>query len=252
MKKALITGATSGIGRDMAKILHNEGYELILTGRNEKALDELRRELSPCRTIAYDISLPENCYSLYEQVKDDDIDLLINNAGYGIFGEFCDISVEDEMNLIDLNVKAVHILTKLFLRDFIDKDSGTVLNVASSAGLMSGGPLLGSYYASKAYVLRLSEAIYEELRRKKSNVKIKVLCPGPVNTNFNRRAGVDFSMRGLSSAETAAYALKMLKSRRLIIVPGWTIRLGLFAKRFVSEKFLLRLTYHFQHSKKNR
>lgn len=252
MKKALITGATSGIGKDMAAILHNKGYELILTGRNEEVLEELNNELSPCRTIALDISAPESCFSLYEEVKDENIDLLINNAGYGIFGGFDETSLEDELNLIDLNIKAVHILTKLFLKDFIKKDSGTILNVASSAGLMSGGPLLSSYYASKAYVLRLSEAIYEELRRKKSKVKIAVFCPGPVNTNFNKRAGVRFSVRGLSSEEAAAYAIKKLKSEKLIIVPRWTIRAGLFVKRFVSEKFLLRVTYHFQHSKKNR
>ena len=108
---------------------------------------------------------------------------MLNNAGFGAFGEFNSTSLEKELDMINVNIKAVHILTKLFLKDFIKKDKGYILNVASIAAFQAG-PLMATYYSSKAYVLRLTLSIYEELRRLKSNVKVSVLCPGPVDTNF--------------------------------------------------------------------
>ena len=133
--------------------------------------------------------------------------MLVNSAGYGIFGEFDKTDLDDEIDMINVNVTALHILTKLFLRDFKKRDKGYILNVASVAGFMTG-PLLSSYYASKNYVVRLSLAIYEELRRSHSNVKITVLCPGPVDTNFNSRAGVNFSVKPVNADYVAEYALK--------------------------------------------
>lgn len=140
-------------------------------------------------------------------------------------------------------------MTKLFLIDFKARNSGYILNVASSAGVLSGGPLLSSYYGSKAYVVRLSEAIYEELQREKSNVSISILCPGPVDTNFNNRAGVNFAAKGLKSIDVANYAIKGMFNKKLLIFPGVNVKLGVFFKRFVSERFLLKLTYQFQKSK---
>lgn len=186
--KALITGASSGIGRDMARYLSSLGWELVLTARNISSLRKLSAELkTKTEIIPLDLADEKSVFELYKRCSGKNIDLLINNAGYGIFGEFDKTSLKDELDMINVNIKAVHILTKLFLKDFKRKNRGRILNVASSAGFMTG-PLLSSYYASKNYVVRLSLAIHEELRRSKSNVRISVFCPGPVNTNFNSRA----------------------------------------------------------------
>ena len=173
--KALITGASSGIGKEMAKILSDMGYDLILVARRKKKLEELKKELTTKVTIInLDISSTYNCMKLYDKVKKEDIDIVINNAGFGLFGEFSETSLDKELDMIDINIKAVHTLTKLFLKDFKEKDSGYILNVASSAAFLSG-PLMSTYYATKGYVLKLTEAIYEELRREDSNVYIGAL-----------------------------------------------------------------------------
>ncbi len=247
--KALITGATSGIGRSMARKLGSRGWELILTGRNEAALEQLKSEFGSVETIVADLSKREDVFRVYEFCKDKDVDMLVNNAGYGIFGRFEKTDLEDELNMIDVNIVAVHILTKLFLRDFKERDHGIILNVASSAGFMTG-PLLSSYYASKNYVVRLSLAIAEELRRDRSNVSITVLCPGPVDTNFNNRAGVSFSVKPITPDYAAEYALREAFDRRLIAIPGFSVRAGVFASRFVPHKLLSAIVYGIQHSKK--
>ena len=247
--KALITGASSGIGRDMARILSRKGYDLILVARREERLKELKSELKTnIEIISLDVSEVENCYNLYNQVKNQDIDIVINNAGFGIFGKFTDIDLEKELNMIDVNIKAVDILTKLFLKDFKEKNKGYILNVASSAAFLPG-PLLSSYYATKAYVLRLTEAIYEELRREKSNVYVGVLCPGPVNTEFNKVANVKFALKGLTSEYVAKYAIEKMFRRKLIIIPGFIMKCAKFGTRLVPEKLLLRVAYNQQKRK---
>ena len=209
--KALITGASSGIGRDIATELAQRGYDLILVARNIEKLNQVKENiLNNCnniniKIIQMDVSTPENCKNLYNQVNDD-IDILINNAGFGAFGDFTKTDIDKEIQLINTNITAVHILTKLFLQDMEKKNKGHILNVASIAGFMPG-PLMATYYSSKAYVVRLSEAIREELRRKNSNVKLSILCPGPVNTNFNNVADVNFKAKSLSSEYVAKYAV---------------------------------------------
>jgi short-subunit dehydrogenase len=247
--KALITGASSGIGRDMSVILSRMGYDLILVARRMERLEELKKTLkTDVEIICLDLSKEESCFSLYEQVKTENIDILINNAGFGIFGTFDSIDVNRELEMIDINIKAVDVLMKLFLKDFILKDSGYILNVASSAAFMPG-PLLSSYYASKAYVLRLTEAIHEELRRNGSKVYVGSLCPGPVDTEFNDTANVKFSVKGLTSQYVAEYAIKKMFKRKLTIVPGTTMKLVSFFVRFVPKKPLLRITYTMQKRK---
>jgi len=173
--RALITGASSGIGRDMARELDKMGYDLILVARDINRLQEVKNSLKGnVEVIQMDLEIEENCKRLYGQAKD--IDILINNAGFGTFGGFTETDLDKELSLIDTNIKAVHILTKLYLKDMVERDSGHILNVASIAGFMPG-PLMCAYYASKAYVVRLSEGIREELKKKKSRVKISLLCP---------------------------------------------------------------------------
>ena len=217
--RALITGASSGIGRDIARELSKRGYDLIIVARNVEALNNLKSELkTDVKVIQKDLSSVEKCKELYEEVQGQ-VDILINNAGFGDFGEFWNTDLDKELDMIDLNIKAVQVLTKLFLKDMIEKNSGYILNVASIAGFMPG-PLMATYYSTKNYVVRLSEAIREELRREKSNVKLSVLCPGPVKTNFNNVANVKFSIKPLSSEYVAKYSVeKMLKNKK-VIIPG--------------------------------
>lgn len=248
--KALITGASSGIGRDIAVVLSKKGYDLVLVARSGKKMEYLKKRLKTNVTIIpMDLSIEKNCFSLYEMVKQENIDILINNAGYGIFGRFEETNLETELNMIQLNIKAVHILTKLFLKDFKKRNSGKILNVASSAAFLPG-PLMSSYYASKAYVLRLTQAIHEELRQEKSEVYIGVLCPGPVETKFNERANVQFSMKALKSKEVAHYAVKKMMEGQLLIIPGFTMKVVYFAEKFIPDRLLLKIVYHIQKKKK--
>ena len=244
--KVLITGATSGIGKDMTDYMINLGYDVIAVGRDKKVLKELKKEYKDIKVVEMDLSKEENVYKLYNDNKD--IDILINNAGFGLFGYFNETSLDKELNMIDVNIKCVHILTKLYLNDFVKRDKGYILNVASSAGFMAG-PKLSTYYATKNYVLRLSEAIYEELEKLKSNVHISVLCPGPVKTNFNKVAGGSFNTKPLTSQYVAKYAIDKMFKNKLIIIPGIKMKFLIFIIRFIPTKLLLRINYHIQNIK---
>ena len=186
--QAVITGATSGIGYEMALYLSELGWDLILTGRNSEKLRQMQQQL-PTRVqwIALDLAKPDAPFALYRFCKGKRVDLLVNNAGFGLFGNLWETDLQEELELLDVNIRALHILTKLFVKEFRRRNSGILLNVASSAGFLTG-PLMASYYASKNYVVRLSLALAEELRRAGSSVSVSVLCPGPVDTNFNNRS----------------------------------------------------------------
>lgn len=251
--KVLVTGASSGIGRDMAREFAERKYDLIIASRDEKRLNELKTELEVqykvnVKPITVDLSNEENCINLYENNKD--IDILVNNAGFGVFGEFTKIDLQKELDLIKTNIVAVHILTKLYLKDMVKKDNGIILNVSSIAGSMPG-PLMCAYYSSKAYVLRLSEGIREELKKKKSKVKICVLQPGPVNTNFNNVAGVKFNLSSKTSEYVAKYAVSKLLKGKFNIVPGFTIKCAKFMSKITPDFIVAKICYHMQERKKN-
>ena len=245
--KALITGASSGIGRDMARYLSSLGYDLIIVARRENLLQELKNSLKTnVEVVSLDISNTENCQKLFESHKD--IDLLINNAGFGDFGKFDETDLNKELSMIDTNIKSLHILTKLYLQEMKQKNSGKILNVASIAGFMSG-PLMATYYATKNYVVALSKAINKELEKDNSNVTVSVLCPGPVNTNFDNLANVKFSLKGLSSEYVAKYAIdKMLKGKKLII-PGKMMKVIYFGNKIAPSKISLEIAYNSQSRK---
>ena len=246
---ALITGASSGIGRDMARILSKKGYDLILVARRKERLLELKKELDTnVTTIAMDLSIEKNNYDLYEKVKSKKIDVLINNAGFGLFGEFVKTEMDTELKMIDLNIKSYHILTKLFLQDFVRRDAGYILNVCSSAGFMAG-PRMATYYATKNYVTKLTMAINEELRVSRSNVTISALCPGPVSTEFNEVAHGTFAIREASSYEVAQYAIKKLFQHKMIIVPTFLMKLTLFLNHLAPYRLSLYIAYQIQKRK---
>ena len=245
--RALITGASSGIGRDIAINLSKKGYDLILVARDLEKLNEVKAKLhTNAEVVSMDVSKAENCKELHEKYQD--IDILVNNAGFGDCGYFTKTSLDKELKMIDTNIVAYHVLTKLYLQDMKQKNSGKILNVASIAGFMPG-PLMATYYSTKAYVVRLSEAIREELRREKSNVQISILCPGPVNTNFNKVADVQFALKGLSSEYVAKYAVDKLFKGKFYIVPGWKIKLARFGAKIAPNNLVAKICYNMQRRK---
>lgn len=247
--KALVTGASSGIGYEISKYLAKRGYDIIVVSRNRQALENLKNEIKTnVQIVCMDLSVVDNCVKLYENFKDENIDVLINNAGFGMYGNFDILDMNKEIEMINVNILACDILTKLFLKDMKKRDSGYILNVGSIAGFMPG-PLMSSYYASKSYVVKLTQAIRKELKKSKSGVSVSVLCAGPVNTNFNNTAGVKFAVRPLSSEYVAKYAVDMLFKKKLVIVPGFTIKLARFFSKFTPDNILAEITYYIQTKK---
>lgn len=245
--KALITGASSGIGRDIARELSKKGYDLIVVARNTRKLEELKEELNTnVEIISMDLSIEENCIKLHEQVKD--VDILINNAGLGDYGLFTETDLNKELTIIKTNITSLHILTKLFLKDMKKNNKGQILNVASIAGFMPG-PLMATYYASKNYVVRLTEGIREELKKERSNVKVSLLCPGPVKTNFNNVANVKFEINSLTSEYVAKYTVKKLLKGKFYIIPGFTIKLAKIFSKIIPTNILAKCAYHMQKKK---
>lgn len=248
--KALITGASSGIGRDMARSLAEKGCDLVLIARRGSRLMELKHEFNHVHVdvIVADLSKEAECRAVYERVKHDGVDILINNAGFGDFGDFTDTDLDKELKMLHTNIEAVHILTKLFLKDFTKQDKGMILNVASSAAFLPG-PLMATYYATKSYVLRLSMAIHKELKKKGSHVSISVLCPGPVHTEFDKVANVKFLMRGKKSSVIAEKALQGMLDQKLLIIPGALMKVSYFLTKFMPNSVILESSYHIQHRK---
>ena len=204
MKKtyAVITGASSGIGMAFARQLAAEGYRLVLVARRENRLQALAEELKKSGTesmvITADLSEKEACYRLMQQLEPVPVGILINNAGFGDCGSFLETDAEKEMQMIDVNVKAMHLLMKLMLRRMEKQEGGYILNVASSAGLLPAGPYMATYYATKAYMASLTRAVALELKQRGSRVYVGALCPGPVNTEFNEVANVEFALAGIT------------------------------------------------------
>ena len=249
--KVLITGASSGIGKDMARILAQKGYTLTIVARDKEKLEETKRELekiTDIETISMDLSSEENCKELHKQVKD--IDILINNAGFGDCGNFTKTDLNKEIKMIETDIIAYHILTKLYLIDMKAKNQGKILNVASIAGFMPG-PLMATYYASKNYVVRLSEAIREELKKEKSKVQISILCPGPVETNFNKVANVKFNLREANSMSVAKYAIKKFEKGKFYIVPGIDVKIAKLGAKIIPTNIIAKFAYMAQKRKIN-
>ena len=251
--KALITGASSGIGMEIARQLSDKGIETVLVARRKDRLLELASTLkTKSEIIVADLSKPEEAKKIFSSAPD--IDILVNNAGFGVFGKFDETELDSELNLISVNITALHILTKLYLPIFKKKNSGYILNVASLASFFPG-PIFASYYASKAYVMRLSGAIYQELKKAGSNVKISCLCPGPVSTEFGGVAGVSlggksgFGGIGMNVNKVAKIAIAGMFKGKRIIVPGVLMKCCRFLSKILPERISAKAVMLIQGSK---
>ena len=250
MKTALITGATSGIGLEFAKRLADRGYRLIVTGRRVDRLNELAEQVNvPVEIISGDLSKKKECFALLDKLKEERIDVFINNAGFGVAGSFLETDIDREVSMIKVNDVAMHILFKGILQKMDADGAGQILNVASSAGLLPGGPYMAGYYAGKAYVTSLTRAVAVELKEKGSKVKVSALCPGPVDTEFNDRADVVFALKGISPEKCVAEALKGMDRGKTIIVPGFGMRLAMAFQHLLPIPILVKLTGHQQKKK---
>lgn len=257
VKWALITGASSGIGLEFAKIHAAQGGNLVLVARRILLLEELKKELEKrfsiiVHLIQLDLSKPNAASELYSLVKKEgiSIDFLINNAGIGGHGIFHELPLEKSLEIINLNIITLVSLTHLFLNEMIERNFGKILNIASMAGFIPG-PLHSVYYSSKSFVISFSEALSNEL--KKENVTVSVLCPGPTETEFFKVAnmiGARTLKRGASSAHNVAKIgyKEMIHGKRLI-VPGIMNKIFLFGIRFLPRSIILTISRFFMEKK---
>lgn len=217
---ALITGGTSGIGKALGIELSKRGYELLLISKNKNDFAEIEKGISTKATfLSFDLSKKEECERLLEETKDKDIDLFINNAGFGDIGFFQKTSIEKEVNMVYLNDVATLILVKGFLIRFCEKNKGRILITASAASF-GVAPYMNVYYATKAFVYSLAHGYYRELKDKKSSVTISVLCPGPVKTRFEEKGNMVFHFKTYSADRIAAYTIPRFLKGKFEIVPG--------------------------------
>ncbi len=224
-KSALITGASSGIGRDFARLLARDGYDLFLVARSEGKLREVAEELGHASVIVADLASPGAPQKIFDAAGP--VDVLINNAGFGNSGPFVETDLKAELEMIQVNIAALTHLTKLFVRPMVMRKSGRIMNVASTAAFQPG-PLMAVYYATKAYVLSFSEAIADELHG--SGVTVTALCPGPTATGFAAVSGMESSRlfsvtRPMNSEAVARFGIRAMQHGKRVAMPGVTNKL---------------------------
>ena len=247
MPTALVTGASSGIGWELARALAEDGHDLVLVSRNGPRLEKLARDLESAgnvrvRALARDLSDPAAPASIAKELATAGvaIEVLVNNAGFGVYGPFAETSGDQELDMIRLNVTAVTDLTKLFLPGMLERRRGRILNVASTAAFQPG-PLMAVYYATKAYVLSFSEALANELQG--SGVTVTALCPGPTITNFQKRARMErtrlfSSPLSMEARSVARAGLSGMKRGRRVVIPGIGNKLLVQSVRFSPRRLV--------------
>lgn len=229
-KTALITGASSGIGYELAILFAQDGFDCILVARSHDKLSELATRLErehhvKTLVMAKDLARPGAVDEIYEEVTAASltVDALVNNAGFTVFGLFSETDLQAELEMLQVNIGALTALTKLFLKGMVECRSGRILNLASTAAF-EPGPLMAVYYASKAYVLSFSEALANELRG--TGVTVTALCPGPTRTGFQKRGQMEDSrlIQGdiASARSVAAAGYRGLMAGKTIVIPGFT------------------------------
>lgn len=257
-KTALITGASGGLGLSLARLFAKDGYDLVIVARNEERLNDVSEELSSLgasvTALAKDLTDPQAPKDIYLETarRCITVDVLVNNAGFGDFGEFAESDLEKQSDMINLNVSALVKLTHLYLKDMKGRKSGNIMNVASIAAFQSG-PLMSVYYATKAFVLSFSEALSVELRG--SGVKVTVLCPGPIETGFEKRAdlqksGLFKNLKVWSPEKVADFGYKKMKGGRVVCIKGAINKLIVFSSRLAPRALVRNAVYHIQKPKK--
>ncbi len=270
---ALITGGSSGIGFALAKQFYRRGYDLVLVGRDEKKLrqaavrlvriDSKRNTAEPSdpkrvskvsggmvETVVCDLTRGEECTRLHDLYRERLVDVLVNCAGFGVYGDFRETDVDQELAMLDVNCRALHLLMKLFLQDMEKRGKGTILNVASSAGLVPGGPYMAAYYATKSYVTSLTRGVAEELRAQKSPIHVAALCPGPVDTPFFGQAGIGTAGAAASPDAVARAAMVGLDKGKTVIVPGLSNQLACVAAKVLPADVILAVNRRIQERKR--
>jgi uncharacterized protein len=251
-KTALITGASTGIGFEFTKLLAADGYQLVLIARDEQKLREIATSLQTkfnvsVKIYAKDLSVTSDTENLVRQIREDvgTIEILVNNAGFGLSGAFVDTDLTRELEMIQLNVVSLVIFTKLLAREMVQRKGGKILNVASTAAFQPG-PLMAIYYASKAFVLSFSEALAEEL--KESGVTVTALCPGPTATQFSKRAELEKSrlFKGgmvpvLDALTVAKIGYDGLSKGQRVVIPGLINQIGVFSVRLTPRKLVAQI-----------
>lgn len=253
---ALITGATSGIGNGFAHVLARDCINLVITARNETRLQEVKSELEAkysikVKIIPSDLSKPEAPSEIFEILKQEGIvlNVLVNNAGFNVYGKFEETDLEEEIKMIHLHIMAVTQMTKLFLRQRSRQGENMILNVSSIAGLVPG-PLVSVHFATRAYILSFSQALSNELQG--SDVHVTCLCPGPTKSAFFGRAGMsdvrlasDKPIKLMDAHAVAAIGYNALKKRKVIVVPGYRNKILAFMATIAPRALAVKLTRWF-------
>jgi len=243
-KVALVTGASAGLGVEFARQLSRRGYRLVLAARRKERLDELAKELGNARAVAIDLSKANATSKLMDDLtaSGETVDLLVNNAGFGLIGQFAELDAKRERQMIDLNVGVLTELCRAVAPDMIKRKSGGIINVASTAAFQPG-PKMAVYFATKAFVLSLTEALHEEL--KPHGIRVSCLCPGPTRTEFGDVAGFGgnglFDRVAMNAAEVVETGLKGLDSNHAVVVPGWTNKVVAASTRFAPRPIVRKI-----------
>jgi short-subunit dehydrogenase len=241
---ALITGASAGLGVEFARQLAARGHALVLAARRQERLEGLASELGNARAVAIDLSRPGSVAELLENIRHagEHVGLLVNNAGFGLAGRFARHDPARLREMIDLNVAALTDLCRAVAPEMIERRSGAILNVASTAAFQPG-PGMAVYFATKAYVLSLTEALHEELRP--HGIKVSALCPGPTRTEFGDVAGFGgnrmFDRVAMDAPKVVALGLKGLDRNRAVVVPGLVNKIGAASTRFVPRRLIRKI-----------
>lgn len=248
---AVITGASSGIGKEIAYELAKRKIDLVIVARRAENLHQIKQDIEAKYQVsvvpkAFDLSDLNQCKELHEETKKYNPEIMINNAGFGRVGFFDSIPVEQELAMIDLNIKSLHLLTKLYVNSM---EKGIILNVSSMAAFLPT-PFMASYAATKAYVIQFSEAINYELIKQKRDLRVSTLCPGPVETEFSQVAESKMAVKGMSANKCARIAVKGIFKKKRIIIPGLMMKMARFFVRFIPTKIILNFSYKIQTRKK--
>jgi short-subunit dehydrogenase len=241
---ALVTGASAGLGIEFARQLSKRGHRLVLAARRKERLEELAKELGNARAVAVDLSKSDAPAKLMADVEanGESVDLLVNNAGFGLIGRFAELDAKRERQMIDLNVGALTDLCRAVAPEMIERGSGAILNVASTAAFQPG-PKMAVYFATKAFVLSLSEALHEEL--KPHGIKVSCLCPGPTRTEFGDVAGFGgnglFDRVAMTADKVVEIGLKGLDANRAVVVAGWLNKVGAASTRFAPRPVIRKI-----------